>query len=74
MSKLNYVQVADPVEAQEIPEYEGPYDGEPVLELDEDLPSHPRHSYNLRPRQKRSCSPARRAALPVRTVPRYVAY
>ena len=47
MSKLDYVQVADPVEAQEIPDYKGPYYGEPALELEEDLPSQPRHKYNL---------------------------
>ena len=74
MSKLDYVQAADPIEAQEIPEYEGPYDGQLPNELDEDLPCQPRHTYDLWPRQNRSCSPARRAAPPPKTVPRYVVY
>ena len=75
---MYHVQAADPVEALEIPEYEGPHDDDGPnfnLELEEDdLPLPPRHKYDLRPRQKRSCSPARRAAPPPRTVPRYVAY
>ena len=74
MSKLDYVQAADPVEAHEIPEYKGPYDGQLPHEFEEDLPSHPRHTYDLWPRQKRSCSPARQAVLPPRTVPRYAVY
>ena len=41
------------------------------LELEEEVVvSRPSHRYNLRPREKRSCSPARRAAPPPRTVPR----
>ena len=73
---MYHVQAADPVEAVEIPEYEGPHDDDMPnfnLELDEDdLPSVsvPCHKYNLRPRQKRTCSPARRAAPPPETVPR----
>ena len=59
MSKLDYVQAADPVKAQEIPEYEGAYDGQLADELEEDLPSQPRHKYDLWPRQKRSCYPVR---------------
>ena len=61
-----------PVETQEIPDYEGPYDGQLSSELDTeaDMPSQLRHSYSLRPKQKRSCSPAKRAAPPPRTVPR----
>ena len=61
-----------PVEAQEIPEYEGPYDGEIPLELETeaDMPSEPSHSYSLRPTKKRSCSPAKKAAPPPRTIPR----
>ena len=74
MSKLYPVQDVDPVEAHEMPEYEGEDDDMVAnfnLELDEDdLPSLPRHKYNLRPRQKRSISPARNAAPPPRTVPR----
>ena len=42
-------EAADPIEVHEIQEYEGPYDG---------------HPYDLRPRQRRTCSPARRAAPP----------
>ena len=68
------MQVADIVEAQEIPEYEGPHDDvTPNFNLDfdeEDLPSPPYHINDLRPCQKRSCSPARNAAPPPRTVPR----
>ena len=68
------MQAADPVEAVEIPEYEGPHDDDMPnfnLELDEDdLPSQPRPKYDLRPRQKRTCSPARQAAPPPKTVPR----
>ena len=61
-----------PMEAQEMPDYEGPYDGQlpDDLEVEEHVVSHPKHLYNLRPRQKRSCSPARRAAPVPRTVPR----
>ena len=64
--------IEEPVETQEIPEYEGPYDGKLFSELEPeaDMPSQPRHSYNLRPKEKRSCSPAKRAAPPPRTVPR----
>ena len=40
------------------------------LEKDADMPSKPKHFYNLRPKQKRSCSPAKRAAPPPKTVPR----
>ena len=63
-----------PVETQEIPDYEGPYDGQLPnnLEMEVDMPSQLRHSYNFRPKQKRSCSPAKRAATPPRTVPRLV--
>ena len=67
------VQAADPVEALEM-EYEGPHDDAIAnfnLELDEDdLPSPPRHKSDLRPSQKRGCSPARLAAPPPKTVPR----
>ena len=61
-----------PIEAQEIPDYVGPYDGQlpDELELEEHVPSYTKHSYNLRPKQKRSCSPAKRAAPLPRTVPR----
>ena len=61
-----------PVETQEIPAYEGPYDGElpNEMEMEEDMTPQPRHSYNLRPKKIRSCSPAKRAAPPPRTVPR----
>ena len=68
------VQAADPVEAVAIPEYEGPHDDDMPnfnLELDEELlAAFPRHKYDLRPRQKRTISPARNAAPPPRTVPR----
>ena len=71
---MYHVQATDPVEALEIPEYEGPHDDAIAnfnLELDEDdLPSPPHHKYDLRPTQKRSCSPARLAAPPPKTVPR----
>ena len=61
-----------PVETQEIPEYEGPYDGElpNEMEMEADMTSQPMHSYNLRPKKKRSCSPAKREAPPPMTVPR----
>lgn len=66
-------EMADPpMETQDIPEYEGPYDGDLPNELDieEDELDRPQHKYNLRPKQKRSCSPARRAAPLPKTVPR----
>ena len=59
MSKLDYLQESDPIEAHKIPEYEGPYDGQPAHELEEDPPSQPRHKYDLWPRQKVSYSPVR---------------
>ena len=61
-----------PIEVQEIPNYEGPYDGQlpDDLEVEDHIPLDTKHSYNLRPKQKRSCSPARRAAPPPITVPR----
>ena len=61
-----------PIEVQEIPDYEGPYDGQlpDDLEVEDHVPLRPKHSYNLRPKQKRSCSPARRAVPPPITVPR----
>ena len=61
-----------PVEAQEIPEYEGPYDGYLPNDVEEekDMTTHMKHKYDLRPKEKRSCSPARRAAPLPRTVPR----
>ena len=64
--------VDPPVETEEIPEYEGPYDGQlpNEQEIDADMPSKTIHKYNLRPKQKRSCSPAKKAAPPPRTVPR----
>ena len=69
-----YVQATDTIEAQEIPEYEGLHDDVTAnfnLDFDEeDLPSPPHHNTDLRPRQKRSCSPARKAATPPKTVPR----
>ena len=63
-----------PLETQDIPEYEGPYDGDLPNELDmeEHAPVRAQHKYDLRPKQKRSCSPARRAAPLPKTVPRYI--
>ena len=68
-------EMADPPMAtQDIPEYEGPYDDDlpNEFEIEEDVPDRPQHKYNLRPKQKRSCSPARRAAPLPKTVPRYI--
>ena len=61
-----------PIEAQEIPEYEGPYDGKlpNEMEMDADMTSKTSIVYNLRPKKKRSCSPAKRTAPPPKTVPR----
>ena len=71
---MYHVQATDPVEALDIPEYEGPHDDDMPnfnLELDEELlAAFPRHKYDLRPRQNRTISPARNAAPPPRTVPR----
>lgn len=73
MSQETFQFLAEtPVEALEIPDYEGPYDGQlPLdLEIEADMPTEPSHSYNLRPTKKRSCSPARKAAPAPRTIPR----
>ena len=61
-----------PVDAQDIPEYDGPYDGKVPddFEIEKHLPSRPNHPHNPRPRKKRSCSPARRTAPAPRTIPR----
>ena len=63
-----YVQATDTIEAQEIPEYEGPHDNvTPNFNLDfdeEDLPSPPCLNYDLRPRQNRNCSLAREGPPP----------
>ena len=71
---MSHSGVEAPVEAHEIPHYEGPYDGQlpNELEIEADMTSQPRHSYNLRPKQKRSCSPAKKAAPAPKTVPRLV--
>ena len=78
---LNFICLQDmpqdicdpPIEAQEIPEYEGPYDGclPNDNEEEKDMITHFKHNYDLRPKQKRSCSPARHAAPLPKTVPRY---
>ena len=65
------LQFLTPVEAADMPDYEADdavanFD----LELEEEVVSGPSHRYDLRPREKRSCSPARMAAPPPRTVPR----
>ena len=62
------------IETQESPEYEGPYDGQLPndAEMEADMSSQSNHSYNLRTKQKRSCSPAKKAAPPPKTVPRLV--
>ena len=64
-----------PVEVGDMPEYEGDDAGPNFnLEVEEEeemvRPAQPSHSYNLRPREKRSCPPAKREARPPRTVPR----
>ena len=60
------------VETQESPEYEGPYDGQLPndAEMEADMSSDSSPSNILRPKQKRSCSPAKKAAPPPVTVPR----